>query len=328
MNRESTIYVAGHTGLVGSALKRRLQAEGYANVVTRSHAELELTDQMSVRAFFETEKPEYVFLAAAKVGGIQANSEYPAEFIQVNLSIQNSVIHAAYLSGAKRLIFFGSTCAYPKDCIQPMREEQLFSGSLEPTSEPYAIAKIAGMKMCDAYNRQYGTAFFSVIPSTLYGPHDNFDSRTSHVLSALLTRFHNARQSGQEEVIVWGSGTPRREFLYVDDLADACVLLMNLEESALRQAIEETGWVINVGFGEDLTIMGLASTIQKAVGFAGQIRTDPSRPDGVAQKLLDSSKMRKLGWLPKVGLADGIGETYSWCRDTEFNVPKGFGKTV
>ena len=310
---------------MGSALIRALRANKYTNIVTRSHAELELTDPVPVRAFFETEKPEYVFLAAAKVGGIQANFNYPAEFIQINLSIQNSVIHAAYLSGVKRLMFFGSNCTYPKDCSQPMGENQLFSGSLESTSEPYAIAKIAGMKMCDAYNRQYGTSFLSVIPATLYGPHDNFDSETAHVLSALLTRFHIARESGQQEVAVWGSGIPRREFLYVDDLADACLLLMNIEESELKRAIGEIGWVINVGFGEDLSIKELASKIKRAVGYPGKIRTDPSRLDGVAQKLLDSRRVRNLGWLPKVMLEDGIGETYAWVRDTVFNEPQELG---
>lgn len=315
MNRQARIYVAGHRGLVGSALVRRMQAHAYTNIITRNHAELDLTDLASVRSFFELERPEYVFLAAAKVGGIQANSTYPAEFIQINLAIQTSVIHAAYLTGARRLVFFGSTCAYPGDCPQPMREEHLGSGYLEPTSEPYAIAKIAGMKMCQAYNRQYGTCFFSLIPATLYGPNDNFDARTSHVLSALLARFHQAKQAGQDSVVVWGSGAPRREFLYVDDLADACIFLMALEENRLRAAFQESGWVLNVGCGEDLTVMELASTIQQVVGFQGQTCTDPSRPDGAARKLLDSSKVRRLGWTPKVPLAEGIQRTYSWYQD-------------
>ena len=317
MNKNSKIYIAGHRGLVGSALLRRLQARGYTNIVTRTHAELELTGQARVREFFGKEQPEYVFLAAAKVGGIQANLAQPAEFIHTNLAIQTSVIDAAHVTGVKRLIFFGSNCTYPRECPQPMREEYLLTGPLEPSSEVYAVAKISGMKMCDAYNRQYGTCFLSVIPATLYGPNDNFDSETSHVLSALLARFHRAREANEGEAIIWGSGRPRREFLYVDDLADACIFLATLDEAELRTAIEDCGWVLNCGSREDLAISELASLIKRAVGFQGEIQTDLSRPDGAARKLLDSSKIARLGWSPRVSLTDGIAMTYSWYRSRD-----------
>ena len=315
MNQQSRIFVAGHRGLVGSALLRRaVEQQNHANVITRTRAELDLTDQAAVASFFQDQRPEYVLLAAAKVGGIHANSKYPAEFIQTNLAIQNAVIHEAYRAGVKRLVFFGSTCTYPKECPQPMKEEYLGSGPLERTSEAYAVAKVAGMKMCEAYNRQYGTYFLSLIPATLYGPNDNFDSQTSHVLSALIARFHEAKDSGQDSVEIWGTGTPRREFLYVDDLADACIFLMDMPDQELRAAYEPSGWVLNAGSGEDLTIMELASTICSAVGFKGEIRTDPSRPDGAARKVLDSSKMKNLGWTARVPLVEGIQESYRWYQ--------------
>lgn len=320
MNKESRVYVAGHRGLVGSALVRSLRAQGYSNVITRTHPQLDLADPTRVQAFLQQEKPEYVFLAAAKVGGIQANSTYPAEFIHDNLAIQTSVIHAAYLAGVNRLIFFGSNCAYPKDTPQPMREKYLGSGPLEPTSEPYAVSKIAGMKMCEAYNLQYGTCFIPVIPSTLYGPNDNFDPNMSHVLSALLARYHQAKQAGQTTVVVWGSGRPRREFLYVDDLADACIFLMNLDHAALQAASSNSGWVINIGSSNDVSITDLASTIQQVVGFEGETENDSSRPDGAPQKLLDSTKITGLGWSPAVSLEAGIQRTYAWYKGAETKV--------
>jgi len=317
MEKQSIIYVAGHRGLVGSALMRRLQADGYTNLITCAHAELDLTDQAKVEDFFKKERPEYVFLAAAKVGGIWANQIYPAEFIYNNLMIQTSVIHAAYLSGVKRMIFFGSTCAYPKECPQPMKEEYLLSDYLEPTSEPYAIAKIAGMKMCEAYNRQYGTCFISMIPATLYGPKDNFDLQTSHVLSALMRKFHEAKQGKQDSVVIWGSGTPRREFLYVDDLADACILLMRLEESVLKPAIEDSGFIINVGSSDDISIMDLAFLIKEIIGCEREPVLDTGKPDGTPRKLLDSHRIMQLGWSPRMSLSEGVKETYEWYKNLE-----------
>lgn len=306
------VYVAGHTGLLGSALLRRLEADGYTEVITRTHAELDLTDAPAVRVFFEDQRPEYVLLAAARVGGIGANDRYRAEFIHTNLAIQTSVIDTAYRSGVERLVFFGSNCAYPKDCPQPMMEDYLLSGYLESTSQPYAIAKIAGMAMCEAYNRQYGTCFISLLPPTLYGPRDNFDARSSHALSGLITRIDEAKETNSETVAVWGSGAQRREFLYVDDLADACLLLMNLGDEALRAAFGNTGWVLNVGSGEDLAIMELASVVQQVVGFEGRVVPDTSYPDGADRKLLDSRRFRRLGWTPETSLREGIERTYDW----------------
>jgi len=317
MEKQARIYVAGHRGLVGSALMRRLQADGYTNLITRAHAELDLTDQAKVEDFFKRERPEYVFLAAAKVGGIWANQTYPAEFIYNNLMIQTSVIHTAYLSGVKKLIFFGSTCAYPKECPQPMREKYLLSNYLEPTSEPYAIAKIAGMNMCEAYNRQYGTCFISIIPATLYGPNENFDLETSHVLSALICKFHEAKRGKRDSVVIWGSGIPTREFLYVDDLVDACILLMKLEESVLRPVIEDSGFVINVGSGYDISIMDLAFLIKDIVGCEREPVLDTGKPDGTPRKLLDSHRIMQLGWSPRMSLEEGIRETYEWYKDVE-----------
>lgn len=322
MDIGSRIFVAGHTGLVGSAILRRLQAEGYSNVMVRSHQQLDLMRQAEVQAFFRTERPEYVFLAAAKVGGILANHTYPAEFIYQNLMIESNVIHSAYEAKARKLLFLGSSCIYPRGCPQPMKEEYLLSGKLEPTNEPYAIAKIAGIKMCQSYNRQYGTRFISVMPTNLYGPGDNFDLQTSHVLPALIRKFHEAKareQGSQIEgerpevkkegvqggdcVPIWGTGKPRREFLHVDDLADACLFLMHHYEDSE---------IINIGVGKDIPIRELADLIKDIVGFRGTIRYDESKPDGTPQKLLDVSRIKALGWQPKVSLRGGIEMTYRW----------------
>ena len=309
--------------MLGSSLLRILKGLGATNAIAPAHGLLELTDESKVQAFFKEEQPEYVFLAAAKVGGIKANATYPADFIRTNLSIQTNVLHAAFQSGVERLIFFGSNCVYPRDCPQPMREEYLMSGPLEQTSEPYAVAKIAGMKMCAAYNRQYGTRFLTVIPPTLYGPHDNFDEQTGHALSALLCRFHQAKAASTDSVEIWGSGSPRREFLYVDDLATACIFLMKLERDTLERTVADIGWVINAGSGHDLTIRELANKVSDLVGFHGQILTDPERPDGAARKLLDSSRITSLGWSSQVGLDEGLEATYSWYRSTLAGVASG-----
>jgi GDP-L-fucose synthase len=335
MNKNSRIYVAGHKGLVGSAITRKLQSEGYPNLVLRSHRELDLMRQAEVEVFFKKEKPEFVFLAAAKVGGILANNTYPAEFIYENLLVESNVIHSSYEAGVKKLLFLGSSCIYPRDCPQPMKEEYLLSGKLEPTNEPYAIAKIAGIKMCQSYNRQYGTRFISVMPTNLYGPGDNFDLETSHVLPALIRKFHEARAGDQRSeiggrtqdsastlkrsapptsrerserssgssVTLWGTGTPMREFLHVDDLADACVFLMNhYEESE----------IVNIGVGKDISISELADLIKDIVGFKGTVRYDRTKPDGTPRKLLDVSRLQALGWQPKISLRQGIERTYRW----------------
>ena len=344
MQRDSRIYVAGHKGLVGSAITRKLQSDGYNILILRSHHELDLMRQAEVEAFLKAEKPEYVFLAAAKVGGILANNTYPAEFIYENLMIESNVIHAAYSAGVKKLVFLGSSCIYPRDCPQPMKEGYLLSGKLEPTNEPYAIAKIAGIKMCQAYNRQYGTRFISVMPTNLYGSGDNFDLETSHVLPALIRKFHEAKleelevggrrleaKQGRENeasglksawadapptsrkrsersssgsfVTIWGTGAPRREFLHVDDLADACVFLMNQYEDSE---------IINIGCGKDISVSELAELIKDIVGFEGAIRYDRTKPDGTPRKLLDVSKLQALGWQPKISLREGIEKTYRW----------------
>jgi GDP-L-fucose synthase len=304
MDKQSKIYVAGHRGLVGSAILRKLQELGYENLVCKAHNEVDLMRQEEVEQFFDQERPEYVFLAAAKVGGILANSTYPADFIYNNLVIQTNVIHASYLFNAKKLLFLGSSCIYPKLCPQPMKEEYLLSGYLEPTNEPYAIAKIAGIKMCQYYNRQYDTHFISVMPTNLYGPNDNFDLETSHVLPALMRKFHEAKAKDRKEVEIWGTGKPRREFLHVDDLADACVYLMNhYDESDF----------INIGTGKDSSIRELAEIVAKIVGFEENLRFDTSKPDGTPQKLLDVSRLKSLGWSPRISLKDGIKQTYEWC---------------
>lgn len=302
MNRQAKIYVAGHRGMVGSAIVRRLEADGYSNIVTRTHAEMDLTDQSAVAAFFQHEKPDYIFFAAAKVGGIQANNTYRAEFIYANLMMEANVIHAVWKAGVQRLLFLGSSCIYPRDCPQPIKEEYLLTGPLEQTNEPYAIAKIAGIKLCESYNRQYGTQYVSVMPTNLYGPNDNYDLNNSHVLPALIRKAHEAKVRGDKKLMVWGSGKPMREFMHVDDMADACVFLM-------EQGISDG--IFNVGTGTDVTIRGLAETVMRVVGFEGEIEFDTSKPDGTPRKLLDVSRMASLGWRARVELVDGIKNTYS-----------------
>jgi len=303
MDASAKIHVAGHRGLVGGAIVRRLQAEGATNLILRSHAELDLTDQRAVDAFFAAERPEYVFLAAARVGGIHANDAYPAEFIRENLAIQTNVIHSAWTHGVRKLCFLGSSCIYPRLAPQPMREEYLLTGPLEPTNEWYAIAKIAGIKQCQAYRRQYGFDAISLMPTNLYGPGDNFHSENSHVLPALLRRFHEATQRGDAEVVIWGTGMPRREFLHVDDLADAAVFLM-------RGYSGED--FVNIGVGEDIGILELARMVAEATGFNGRIATDPSKPDGTPRKLLDVTRLHSLGWKASIPLVEGIETTYRW----------------
>ncbi len=301
MNLTSKIYVAGHKGLVGSALMRCLRTSGYQNLVTRDHNELDLTNQPAVRDFFQKERPEYVFLAAAKVGGILANSTYPADFIRVNLQIQNNAIHESYCAGVKRLLFLGSSCIYPKLAPQPLKEEYLLTGPLESTNKPYAIAKIAGIEMCWSYNRQYGTRFLAAMPTNLFGPGDQYDPQDSHVLPALVRKIHEAKITGAKEVAIWGTGTPRREFLHSDEAADACVFLLNLPENQLDEILanEEISPIVNIGCGEDLTIRELAELIAKIVGFDGRMVFDTSRPDGTPRKLLDISRLTALGWRPR-----------------------------
>lgn len=309
---DSKIYVAGHSGLVGSAIIRRLKAAGYSNVVGRTHSELDLTDLRHVRDFFKIERPEYVFMAAARVGGIVANNSYPAEFIQQNLAIQLNVIDECWRSEVNRLIFLGSSCIYPRDCPQPIKEEYLLTGPLEPTNRPYAIAKIAGIEMCWAYNRQYGTQNLAVMPTNLYGPGDHYDLSTSHVLPALIRKAHEAKAAGSKELNVWGTGTPRREFLYVDDMADACLFLANLSESAFRSLMssESTAPLINVGYGSDLAIRELAELVARLVGFEGRVVFDTSKPDGTPQKWLDSTRILRMGWKPSTTFEEGIRKTY------------------
>ena len=314
MNKESKIFVAGHRGLVGSAILRKLRSLGYRNLITRTRDELDLRDQAAVDRFFEEERPEYVFLSAAKVGGILANSTYPADFIRDNLQIQTNVIDAAYRSGSKKLLFLGSSCIYPKHAPQPMKEEHLLTGPLEPTNEWYAIAKIAGIKMAQAYRRQYGFNTISLMPTNLYGPGDNFDLETSHVIPALIRKFHEAKERGEPHVVVWGTGKPRREFLHVDDLADAAVFLMRQYEG------EE---FVNVGVGEDVSIRELAELIREVVGYGGEIVFDASKPDGTPRKLLDVSRISKMGWSPKIPLAQGLKQTYGWYRSHYSGVGQG-----
>ena len=308
------IYVAGHRGMVGSAIMRNLQAKGFANIVTRTHAEMDLTDQAAVKAFFEQEKPEQVYLAAARVGGIHANNTYPAEFIYDNLMVQNNVIHQAFLNGVKKLLFLGSSCIYPKLAPQPMSEDALLMGKLEPTNEPYAIAKIAGIKMCESYNRQYGQShgvdYRSVMPTNLYGPGDNYHLENSHVIPALIRRFHEAKISNAPEVVIWGTGTPKREFLYVDDMAAASVFLMDLSKEAYDSQTTPMQSHINVGSGKDISINELAHAVAKATGYAGSISFDPSKPDGSPRKLMDSSRLESMGWQPKVQLELGLLKAY------------------
>jgi GDP-L-fucose synthase len=354
MNKNSSIYIAGHTGLVGSALLRRLETDGYSNLIVRSHSDLDLIRQADVDGFFRSEKPEYVFLAAAKVGGIMANYTYPAEFIYTNLTIQNNVIHAAWETGVKRMLFLGSSCIYPKECSQPMKEEDLLTGPLEPTNEPYAVAKIAGIKMCHAYNRQYGTQYLCVMPTNLYGPNDNFELETSHVLPALIRKFHLAKLAEQKDwegikkdeqrygaipdeikrsigyrtssseihstpsrtkpsVLLWGSGNPKREFLHVDDLADACIFLTKMNDKAFDRFFDDTRTpLINIGCGKDQTVKEIAAIVAEVVRYKGDVKWDQYKPDGTRQKLLDISKIKKLGWKPNIALKDGIQDVYEW----------------
>lgn len=314
MEKNSKIFIAGSNGLVGSAIVRRLRAGGYTNLLTPEIDELDLTDSRAVADFFAAEKPEYVILAAAKVGGIHANNTFPADFIHINLTIQNNVIHQAFSSGVKRLLFLGSSCIYPKLAPQPMREEHLLTGLLEPTNEPYAIAKIAGIKMCESYNRQYGTKFVAVMPTNLYGPGDNFHPENSHVLPALIRRFHEAKCKGKSEVIVWGSGTPMRELLYVDDMADGSVFVMEMDDQKLSDALLSypNPCFVNLGTGVDVTIRELAEAVKAVVGFDGELVFDTTKPDGTMRKLLDVSRMKSLGWAAKVSLRDGIEKTYEW----------------
>lgn len=306
MNKDSKIYVAGHKGLAGSAIYRKLKNEGYTNIVTRTHKELDLTNQQQTQEFFQKERPEYVFLAAAKVGGIGANVTYPADFAYINIMIESNVIKASYDYGVKKLLFLGSSCIYPRDCSQPIKEEYLLTGPLEPTNEAYAIAKIAGLKMCEYFNKQYGTNFISVMLTNLYGPNDNFDLKTSHVLPALLRKFHEAKINKKPYVEVWGTGNQRREFLYVDDLADAVLHLMNNYEGKE---------LIDVGTGKDLTIKELAQLIKEVVGYEGEIRFDTTKPDGVPRRLLDVTKLHNTGWRHKIELKEGLKLTYEWFKE-------------
>lgn len=307
----SSIFVAGHRGLVGSALVRCLEEKGFTHIIKRTHSELDLSDQGAVRAFFEKVRPEYVFLAAAKVGGIQANNTFPAEFIHQNLVIQSNVIHQAWRTGVKRLIFLGSSCIYPRDCPQPMKEEHLLTGPLESTNRPYAVAKISGIEMCWAYNRQYNTKYLSVMPTNLYGPGDNYDLQNSHVLPALIRKMHEAKIDNQKTMVAWGTGSPRREFLYSDDMADACVYLMSLNESSFSRLLQEDAPpLINIGCGEDLTIFELAALVKDVVGFEGAVEWDRGKPDGTPRKLLDVSRLLSLGWKPQTNLVNGIRKAY------------------
>lgn len=316
MNLKTKIYVAGHKGMVGSAIVRQLLAQGHpsANIITRSHAKLDLTNQAATNQFFELEKPDQVYLAAAKVGGIQANNTYPAEFIYTNLVVQANVIHAAFVNGVKKVLFLGSSCIYPRLATQPMAEDALLTGLLEPTNEPYAVAKIAGIKLCESYNRQYGSShgvdYRSVMPSNLYGPGDNYHIEDSHVIPALVRRFHDAKRNNMRSVVIWGSGTPKREFLYVDDMAAASVHVMNLPKSIYAQHTQPMLSHINVGFGKAISIADLAKAIARVVGYEGDIEFDPSKPDGAPCKLMDSSLLNSLGWQAKVCLEQGLKTTY------------------
>ena len=301
MNPEAKIYVAGHRGMVGSALVRRLRQAGYTNILVRTHAELDLLDQAATHAFLARERPDFIFIAAAIVGGINANNTFRADFIYRNLMVEANLIHGAWLAGVKRLCFLGSSCIYPRDCPQPIKEDYLLTGPLEQTNEPYAIAKIAGIKLCESYNRQHGTQYFSVMPTNLYGPNDNYDLAKSHVLPALIRKAHEARQRGDSELVVWGSGAPRREFLYVDDLADACVFLM-------EQGVADSFY--NIGTGTDVTIRELAETVMSVIGFSGKIVFDTSKPDGTPRKLLDVSRLGDLGWKASTPLREGIALAY------------------
>jgi GDP-L-fucose synthase len=316
MRNEAKIYVAGHHGLVGSALMRQLSVRGYQNLLSRTHAELELRDQAAVQEFFRKEEPEYVILAAAKVGGIHANNAYPAEFIHDNLAIQTNVIHSAWQNNVTRLLFLGSSCIYPKNAPQPLKEECLLTGPLEPTNRPYALAKIAGIEMCWSYNRQYGTKYMAAMPTNLYGPHDNYDLNNSHVLPALIRKLHEAKQRGDREVVVWGTGTPRREFLYSEDMADACIYLLEQPDNKLASMFNnEQPPLVNIGCGEDITIRELAELAAEIVGFKGGFVFDTSKPDGTMRKVMDVTKIRSMGWEPKTNLRSGISMAFEEYMD-------------
>lgn len=313
MYKHSKIYVAGHNGLVGSAITRNLKKNGYENIIHRTSKELDLRNQRAVEAFFEQEKAEYVFLAAAKVGGILANATYPAQFLYDNLMIQSNIIEAARKYGVKKLLFLGSTCIYPKHAPQPMEEDYLLTGELEPTNEPYALAKISGIKMCNAYNKQYGTNFISVMPTNLYGPNDNFDLQNSHVLPALMRKIHEAKQRGDEEVVVWGTGTPLREFLHADDLAAACIYLME------HKTAEQIGDFVNIGTGKEISIKQLAETLCDVIGYKGNLTFDTSKPDGTPRKLTDVTKLHDLGWKHQIDLKEGVQDAYKWYLENVQN---------
>ena len=312
MDKTAKVYVAGHRGMVGSAIVRNLKSKGYSHIISKTSSELDLTVQADVNQFFATEKPEYVFLAAAKVGGILANSTYPAEFLYQNLMIESNIIHAAHMHGVKKLLFLGSSCIYPKMAPQPIKEEYLLSGPLEPTNEAYALAKISGIALCKFYRRQYGSDFISAMPTNLYGVSDNFDLNSSHVLPALIRKFHEAKIAAQPEVSIWGTGTPRREFLFVDDLADACVFLMNEYSDELH---------INIGTGEDIEIRQLAALVMDVVGYNGALKYDSSKPDGTPRKVLDVSRLRNLGWVSNVDLREGVSRVYAWYCDHDHKSP-------
>jgi len=312
MNSKSKIYIAGHNGMVGSAIVRKLREKGFMNIITRSSSELDLTSQQNVHNFLQDESPDYVVIAAAKVGGIHANDNYPAEFIYQNLMIEANLIHGSYLAGVNKLLFLGSSCIYPKESQQPIKEDYLLSGHLESTNEPYAIAKIAGIKLCESYNRQHGTDYRSIMPTNLYGPNDNFHPKNSHVIPALIGKFHEAKVRGKPFVEVWGSGKPMREFLHVDDMADASIYIMDIDKRILKSEVDPMLSHINIGTGTDITIKDVAKTIKEVVGFCGEIIFNTKMPDGTKRKLLDVSKMENLGWNSKITLKDGLEEVYEW----------------
>jgi GDP-L-fucose synthase len=319
-NSQKRIYVAGHRGMVGSAIVRALQQRGYTNIITRTHADLDLTDQEKVRSFFSSERIDEVYLAAAHVGGIHANNTYPAEFIYQNMMIEANIVHQAYSHGVQKLLFLGSSCIYPRMAEQPMKEDCLLTGKLEATNEPYAIAKIAGIKLCESYNRQYGTDYRSVMPTNLYGPGDNYHPENSHVIPALIHRFHHAKLNGDEKVVIWGTGTPKREFLHVDDMADASIHVMELDRSTYRANTFPMQSHINVGSGEEVTIHEVAEVICRVVGYQGRIEFDPDKQDGSPRKLMDSSKLLSLGWIPKIRFLDGITRTYAQFKEEKQEV--------
>ena len=322
LSKEAKIYVAGHHGMVGSAICRLLQKQGYSNIITRSHVQLDLCRQRDVEEFIQQQQPETIVLAAAKVGGIFANNEYPAEFIYQNLMMEANLINSAWQAGVRQLLFLGSSCIYPKLADQPMREDALLTGALESTNEPYAIAKIAGIKLCESYNRQYGVQYRSVMPTNLYGPNDNFHLHNSHVIPALIRKFHDATLSGADQVVAWGTGTPRREFLHVDDMAAACLHVMQLSQADYAANTQPMLSHINVGAGQDVTIRELTETIAAVVGFSGDIVFDSSKPDGAPRKLMDSSRLEALGWRAEIGLKEGLKQTYEWFLSNEASVRK------